>query len=100
MERYGGICPDYDGVGGGGARQSNDLYRRDLPQSALHSLKPGVKKRGRGRLIGQTKGGMNTKLHAVTNTSGRPVRLFITVCQVSDYIRAAALLSSLPEAPG
>jgi hypothetical protein len=31
-----------------------------------------------GRLIGLTKGGMNTKLHAVTDTSGRPVRLFIT----------------------
>jgi hypothetical protein len=30
-----------------------------LPQSAPHCLKPGVKKRGHGRLIGQTKGGMN-----------------------------------------
>ena len=29
-----------------------------------------VKKGGRGRLIGRTKGGMNTKLHAVTATIG------------------------------
>jgi hypothetical protein len=37
------------------------------------------------RLIGQTKGGMNTKLHAVTDTNGRPIRFFITAGQVSDY---------------
>ena len=30
-----------------------------------------VKKGGRGRLIGRTKGGMNTKLHAVTDSVGR-----------------------------
>ena len=36
---------------------------------------------------------MNTKLHAVTDTSGRPVRLFITAGQVSDYTGAAALMN-------
>ena len=40
---------------------------------------------------------MNTKLHAVTDTSGRPIRLFITAGQVSDYTGAAALMNSLPE---
>jgi hypothetical protein len=54
------------------------------------------KKRGRGRLIGQTKGGMNTKHHAVTDTRGRPVRFFITAGQVSDYTGAAALMNGLP----
>ena len=49
-------------------------------------------------LIGLTKGGMNTKLHAVTDTSGRPVRLFITAGQVSAYTGAAALMNGLPEA--
>ncbi len=49
-------------------------------------------------MIGLTKGGMNTKLHAVTDTSGRPIRLFITAGQVSDYTGAAALMNSLPEA--
>ena len=28
---------------------------------------------------------MNTKLHAVTDARGRPIRLFITVDQVCDY---------------
>lgn len=55
-------------------------------------------KRGRGRLIGRTKGGMNTKLHAVTDANGRPIKFFITAGQFSDYTGAAALLSNLPEA--
>jgi len=41
---------------------------------------------------------MNTKLNAVTDTSGRPIRLFITAGQVSDYTGAAALINGLPEA--
>jgi transposase len=41
---------------------------------------------------------MNTKLHAVTDAVGRPIRLFMTAGQVSDYTGAAALLSSLPSA--
>ena len=56
------------------------------------------KKRGRGRLIGRTKGGMNTKLHAVTDKIGRPIRFFMTAGQVSDYTGARALVSSLPAA--
>lgn len=41
---------------------------------------------------------MNTNLHAVTDTSGRPARLFITAGQVSDYTGAAALMNGLPKA--
>jgi transposase len=57
-----------------------------------------LKKGGRGRLIGRTKGGMNTKLHTVTDARGRPIKFFMTAGQISDYTGAAALLSSLPEA--
>ncbi len=52
----------------------------------------------RGRLIGRTKGGLNTKLHAVTDAKGRPLKCFMTAGQVSDYTGAAALLGSLPAA--
>lgn len=41
---------------------------------------------------------MNTKLHAVTDTCGRPIRFFMTAGQVSDYTGAAPLLGSLPKA--
>ena len=57
----------------------------------------GVKKGGRGRLISQTKGGMNTKLHAICDSERRPPNLFVTAGQISDYIGARALLSCLPE---
>ncbi len=41
---------------------------------------------------------MNTKLHAVTDANGRPIKFFMSAGQVSDHTGAAALLSSLPEA--
>ena len=39
---------------------------------------------------------MNTKLHAICDSRGRPLDLFITSGQVSVYIGARALLSGLP----
>ncbi|XDA98103.1 IS5 family transposase [Sulfitobacter sp. LCG007] len=57
----------------------------------------GGEKGGRGRLTGRTKGGMNTKLHAICDSQGRPLNLFLTAGQVSDYIGARALLSSVPD---
>lgn len=35
---------------------------------------------------------MNTKLHAITDQNGRPLSLFMTAGQISDYTGAAALL--------
>ncbi|MEL6220911.1 MAG: IS5 family transposase [Pseudomonadota bacterium] len=58
---------------------------------------PAGQKGGRGRLIGRTKGGMNTKLHAICDSQGRPLNLFVTAGPVSDYIGARALLSGLPK---
>ncbi|PZX09831.1 transposase [Palleronia aestuarii] len=43
-------------------------------------------------------GGMNTKLHAVTDREGRLVRLFVTAGQVSDYKGALVLQSGFPQA--
>lgn len=42
-------------------------------------------------------GGMNTKLHAICDSHGRPLNLLVTAGQVSDYIGARAPCSSLPE---
>ncbi len=33
---------------------------------------------------------MNTKLHAVTDANGRPISLFMTAGQISDYTGAAS----------
>jgi len=40
---------------------------------------------------------MNTKLHAICDSRGRPLDLFVTAGQVSDYIGARALLGGLPK---
>ena len=41
---------------------------------------------------------MNSKLHAVTDALGRPLRMVLTAGQRSDYIGARALLDALPPA--
>jgi transposase len=41
---------------------------------------------------------LNTKLHAVADAEGRPIRFFLSAGQVSDYTGALALLSSLTKA--
>nr|WP_194300993.1 IS5 family transposase [Acetobacter oeni] len=49
------------------------------------------------RHIGRTKAGLNSKLHAVCDGEGRPVRLHLTAGQVSDFRGAYILLADLPE---
>ncbi|AMY71652.1 transposase, IS4 family protein [Frigidibacter mobilis] len=41
---------------------------------------------------------MNTKLHAITDTNGRPIRFFMSAGQTSDYTGTAALLGNIPKA--
>jgi transposase len=41
---------------------------------------------------------MNTKLHAVTDADGRPLRFFMTAGQISDCTGAASVLGGLPKA--
>ncbi len=50
--------------------KQDDLHRRKSPQGSPHGLQPEGKTEGPGRLIGRTKGCMNTQLHAVTDTIG------------------------------
>ena len=41
---------------------------------------------------------MNSKLHAVCDGGGKPVAIYLTAGQVSDFKGAAELLEDLPEA--
>ncbi|NBU11776.1 MAG: IS5 family transposase [Proteobacteria bacterium] len=50
------------------------------------------------RCIGRTKGGLNSKLHAVCDGLGRPLILLLTEGQMSDYKGAALMLKALPDA--
>ena len=55
-----------------------------------------AKKRGSKRLIGQTRGGMNSKLNVVCDSKGRPIQMYLSAGQTSDYVGAARLLRLLP----
>jgi transposase len=60
-------------------------------------LQPG-KKGDVPRHIGRTKGGLNSKLHAVVNDTGKPVVMALTAGQVSDHIGAKIVYPALPNA--
>nr|WP_194300416.1 IS5 family transposase [Acetobacter farinalis] len=49
------------------------------------------------RYIERTKGGLNSKLHAMCDGQGRPIRLHLTAGQVSDFKGADVLLADLPD---
>ena len=49
-----------------------------------------AKKGARGRQIGQRKGGLNRKLHAVTDAESRPMRFHMSAGQVSDHTGGGA----------
>jgi transposase len=57
-----------------------------------------AQKRAVSRCIGRTKGGLNSKLHAVCDGSGKPVALLLSEGQMSDYRGAALRLDSWPKA--
>jgi len=50
-----------------------------------------------GRRIGGTKGGLNSKLHAVTDAIGRPVRMIPTAGRISCCTGTPRLVGDLPE---
>ena len=50
------------------------------------------------RRIGRTKGGLNSKLHAVCDGQGRPLILLLSEGQMSDYRGAALMIDAFPRA--
>lgn len=62
-------------------------------QGASHRRQP-FEKGPVPRRIGRTKGGLNSKLHAVCDGQGRPVILRLSEGQMSDYKGAALMLDA------
>lgn len=71
-----------------------------VPKTVIIILRrtDGIGSAAKRRLIGRTKGSMNTKLYAATDANGRPLSFFMSAGQVSDYTGAAALSDDLLEA--
>ena len=55
-------------------------------------------KRGPDHAIGRSRGGLSTKIHAVVDEQGRPVRLVLSAGQASDKTIAPTLIETLPPA--
>ncbi|WP_458395634.1 IS5 family transposase [Rhizobium ruizarguesonis] len=68
-----------------------------LVESTSHGSQP-AKKGDVPRRIGRTKGGLNSKLHAVCDGQGRPLIMLLSEGKMSDYRGAALMLKVLPKA--
>jgi transposase len=75
--------------------------RRRHPDDRQH-FHPGApagcdgKKGGRDHCLGRSRGGLTTKIHALVDAQGLPVRLALTAGQAHDGQAADALLDRLP----
>lgn len=87
-----------DGLAAGKAEPRTIMIDATCVKAHRTASKPAAKKGDPGRLTGRAKGGMNTKLHAVTDQNGRPLNFFMTAGPISDYMDVAALADSLPAA--
>jgi len=56
---------------------------------------PQVEKGGTDHAIGRSRGGLNTKINAVVEENGLPIRLSLSADQTSDKAAAHALIDSL-----
>jgi transposase len=57
-----------------------------------------AKKRTLPRRIGRTKGGLNSKLHALCDDKGRPIVLCLSEGQLSDHVGAKLIYPAMPNA--
>jgi len=80
-------------AGAGG--DANDTPMIDATHRTESSLKLG--KRGDGRHIGRTKGGLNSMPHAMTEAVGRPVLMIRAAGRISDHTGARTLVNRLPD---
>ncbi|MBC7285131.1 MAG: transposase, partial [Hoeflea sp.] len=77
------------------ARPTDD--RCDSSQGTPDGGEP-AKKGALPRRIGRTKGGLNSKLHAVCDGKGRPLIMLLSEGQMSDYKGAALMIDAFPKA--
>ena len=85
------IVRDIGGLRWGGGDDRQFLHAGASTRG--HSLKKGGADHGMGR----SRGGLTSKLHAVVDGRGRPIRMLLTPGQTHDAKPALALLAGLPE---
>ena len=60
-----------------------------------HQHSAGAPKKDDDQAIGRSKGGLSTKVHALVNALGNPLRFLLTPGQVHDLTGADALLPQM-----
>ena len=95
LEPPGRVQQDIRRTGAQGRQAGTDHDRRHASEGAPHRCEP-FKKGPVPRRIGRTKGGLNSKLHAVCDGRGRPLVMLLSEGQMSDYKGAALMLPALP----
>jgi len=76
-----------------------DRLMIDATQLKAHQTAASLLKKGAlSRRIGRTKGGLNSKLHTVSDGKGRPSIILLSEGQMSDYKGAALMIDALPRA--
>ena len=75
------------------ARAASRRLMIDATHLKAHRTAASLLKKGPvPRRIGRTKGGLNSKLHAVCDGQGRPLIMLLSEGQMSDYKGAALML--------
>lgn len=69
----------------------------DATHLKAHRTAASLLKNGPSPCIGRTKDGLNSKLRAVCDGAGKPVRLLLSEGQMSDYTGARCLLPGHPK---
>ncbi len=78
------------------AQSPQSLQLIDSSIIRAHQHAAGGKKGGADHAIGRSRGGLNTKIHAVVDERGLPMKLLLTRGEASDKAAAPALLRNLP----
>jgi transposase len=74
-----------------------EMIMIDAIHLKAHRTALSLRKKGSKRLIGQIRGGMNSKLHVVCDSKWRPIQMYPSAGQTSNYVGAAGLLRHLPQ---
>src|SRR6202042_2505330 len=91
------VQQDFRRTGGQGRQTGANNDRGHASKAASHRREP-FKKGPVPRRIGRTKGGLNSKLHVVCDSRGRPLVMLLSEGQMSDYKGAALMLPAMPKA--
>ncbi len=62
----------------------------------VHQYGATAKRGGRDRCVGRSRGGLTTKIHALVDAQGRPIKLSLTAGQKSDIEAAPGLIADIP----